>query len=1030
MGEVYEALDQELREHVALKTVRAEIADDDRAVERLKREILLARKVTHPNVCRIFDVGFHEAQGARIPFLTMELLSGETLMGRLRRAGRMQPEEALPIVRQMVAALSAAHAAGIVHRDFKSENVVLVADPSPLRAVVTDFGLARGAPAGDRFAAAVTGMGIVGSPGYMSPEQVEGGDITPAADLYALGVVIYEMMTAHLPFVGETPLQTAVKRLREDPLSPRVYAPDLDPIWEGVILRCLAREPRRRFACADDVVRALVGEEVEPPPPAPVSARATRARRLAILFGLGLGLALVVGLGLMLRARHLSAPTASGASERPGATTRRSLAVLGFKNLSGQPGVAWMSTALGEMLRSELAAGERLRTISEEDVVRMRLELGISEADSLARDTLQRIRARSGADLVVMGSYLALGEPGHARIRLDLRLQDAVLGETVASVSDTGTESDLLDLVARAGARLRGRLGLAELSPAEEISVRAALPANPEAARLYAEGLERLHVSDFVAARDRLQKSVAAEPNHPLAHAALAMAWKSLGYAGRARDEAQRAYEHSANLPREDRLLVEARFREISREWDKAIEIYRMLWTYFPDNVGYGVSLALMQASAGQGTQSLETIATLRRLPASASQDPQIDLVEARVASTLSDFRRQIAAAARAGKKGRELGARLLVAQALVLEATAHFSLGEEARALPLLDEARTIYEAAGDRAGVARVRFQTGAGLYNTHGDLARARTEFEAALAIRNQIGDQNGAASALMNLGSVLADLGDLAGARGMYEQALAAFRETDNRHDRKLLLFNLASVLGDLGDLAGARQRLEESLEMARGTGDKGGMADAQYGLSGILLSQGEVAAARKAGEEAIAIDGELELKMDAALARIATAEAVLEQGQPARAVELARAAAVEMRAQQAGPRLALADIVLARGLLGQGRLGEARAAIDRARAQTEKGDQPAFRFYARITAARVRAAEGDRAGARADLEQVVKDTATHAPVSLALDARLALAETELAAGPREAARAQLLALEKDARAKGFGLCARKAAAARK
>src|SRR5262249_20087997 len=155
----------------------------------------------------------------------------------------------------LAAGLAAAHRAGVIHRDFKSANVMLVDDPAGTRAVITDFGLARPttAPAAD-----VTGNGgIVGSPSYMAPEQVEGGTVTHAADLYALGVVMYEMVTGRLPFGGDSPLAIAVARLTCDPTPPRQLVPDLDPTWDRVILRCLAVKPAARWASAFDLVRAL-----------------------------------------------------------------------------------------------------------------------------------------------------------------------------------------------------------------------------------------------------------------------------------------------------------------------------------------------------------------------------------------------------------------------------------------------------------------------------------------------------------------------------------------------------------------------------------------------------------------------------------------------------------------------------------------------------------------------------------------------------------------------------------------------------
>lgn len=264
MGEVYEAEDLELNTHVALKTIRLSAAGEADAMERFRGEVRLAHEVTHTNVCRIFDLFRHipagEEPGGPVTFLTMELLSGETLADRLRRRGPMVPEEALEIVEQLAAGLTAAHRAGVVHGDLKSANVVLAPSSSGERrprAVITDFGLARGRESIGRAGEAGS---PAGTPAYMAPEQVEGKEATRASDLYALGVVLFEMVTGAFPFVGDTAAATARKRLEQPPPSPRGLARDLPPPWDAAILRCLERDPARRFASASDVVEALRGD--------------------------------------------------------------------------------------------------------------------------------------------------------------------------------------------------------------------------------------------------------------------------------------------------------------------------------------------------------------------------------------------------------------------------------------------------------------------------------------------------------------------------------------------------------------------------------------------------------------------------------------------------------------------------------------------------------------------------------------------------------------------------------------------------
>jgi tetratricopeptide (TPR) repeat protein/TolB-like protein len=254
MGTVYEAEDLTLGDRVALKTIRPDIASDPNGVERFKREIWLGKKVTHPNVCRIHDLGVdHTEDGKEFLFLTMQFLNGETLASRVKR-GPISKTEALPLIEDMTDALSAAHHAQIIHRDFKSSNVMLVGGGKRTTAVVTDFGLARWNVADS----SRTHTGIVGTVDYMAPEQIRDEEITPAADIYALGIVMYEMATGQRPFTGDSTVSVALKHLNDDPRPPRDLAPNLDPNWNETILGCLRKLPQQRFQSAADVKAALV----------------------------------------------------------------------------------------------------------------------------------------------------------------------------------------------------------------------------------------------------------------------------------------------------------------------------------------------------------------------------------------------------------------------------------------------------------------------------------------------------------------------------------------------------------------------------------------------------------------------------------------------------------------------------------------------------------------------------------------------------------------------------------------------------
>jgi serine/threonine protein kinase len=259
MGEVYEAFDLLLDEPVALKTLASTVLDDDRAAFRFKGEVRLARKVTHPNVCRILEFGVHGRRHLNeeesVPFLTMEFLSGETLAQRISRRGAYAPDQARPLLQQILAGLSAIHDAGIVHRDLKSENVFLVQDPrGEERAVLMDFGLARAVDGSVPTTMPHRLAGLAGTIDCMAPEQIHGGiPVGPTADVFALGVLVYELLSGKRPFVRVPPWQ----RLN-DP-SPRLAAaaPHLPRGWDALVRRCLERRPEDRFQQLAQVVAAL-----------------------------------------------------------------------------------------------------------------------------------------------------------------------------------------------------------------------------------------------------------------------------------------------------------------------------------------------------------------------------------------------------------------------------------------------------------------------------------------------------------------------------------------------------------------------------------------------------------------------------------------------------------------------------------------------------------------------------------------------------------------------------------------------------
>ncbi len=933
MGEVYEAEDLELQETVALKTVRPEGIEERVAIERLKREIQLARKVTHPNVCRIFDVGHHRSglDGDDVTFLTMEFLEGDTLKGHLKQHGPMSPEEALPLVCQMAEALHAAHRVGIVHRDFKSDNVMLVPEGDSIRAVVTDFGIARAAKEDPRDAQ-LTGRGsLVGTPAYMAPEQVSGEAIGPAADQYALGCVLFEMMTGRVPFLGDSAINTAAMRLSNPPPSPREYREGLPEKWEATILRCLERQPDARFLETSDIVTFLRGEEVlteeelraiedekrraiaaerQRTTAAEQDARNVREttrrhnrRRIALL---SLLVVAIMALISSVISHQLEERPGLGTFDLGSVTARKAAAVLALRNASGRADADWLSVALSEMISTELANGARLRVIPGGHVARAAIDLALPPETEPSEAQLTQLSSHLGADYVVTGSYVALD---NGSLRVDLRALRPGSTDAFAAIAENGDQGSLFDLVSRAGQQLRDQLD----AQGEGTTRRAnPIPNDRAAARLFAEGLERLRSFDLLGARELLQQAEAIEPTSAMVHSALATTHAGLGYQKRAFESAQRAFDLSDALPDEDRLVIEGQYRETAGEWERASEVYEALWRSSPDNLEYGLRFVAARTAEGRGEEALSAIDALRNLGDRGAGDPRIDLAEASAAASLSVLRRQVEAAQRARARAAQSGALLLSAEAALIESEGLRGLGRIDEARAASQEALRIYtERSTDRSGEARVLSEMG-NLSFAVGDYDEAAQLHQTALELFQVAGDQNGVLRSLNNAAVVLRVQNRYEAARDRYEELLEVAQQTGNEIAEANALNNLGALAFSEGELSLATKRFDAALEIYRKLGNRSTEATVLSNLGAVRRWQGDLDQAREFQNDAFAIRSEIGQAPGQALSLVQLAQLDLDVGSLEGArISLDRAAPL---IDKGGLKNIEADIALTRALV--------------------------------------------------------------------------------------------------------------------
>jgi eukaryotic-like serine/threonine-protein kinase len=716
------------------------------------------------------------------------------------------------------------------------------------------------------------------------------------------------------------------------------------------------------------------------------------------------------------------------------ASARTSVAVLGFRNLSRSPGEAWLSTALSDWLTTELSAGDQLRVIPAETVARMKIELALPDVDTFGQDSLFRIRKNVGTDYVVAGSYATLPEKangGGGQMTLDLLLQDARTGETVLAISESGDESKLSEIVAKAGETLRGKLGADAITTEQAAEVATALPSQPEAARLYWEGLARLRVFDALSARDLFRKAVAAEPKFALAHSELAKAWAQLGYDENSALEAKKAFDLSSNLPREQRLLVEARYREASKDWGEAIDIYRALFEFFPDNLDYGLALVADEVNAGEAKEAVNTAAALQNVPASLRNDPRIDLANGRVAESQGDFKTVEAYTERAAEKARASGARLLLARALLDRAWAAENLGKWDEVDGLVSEAKQIYEAAHDPKGTADA-ITVDAIALEMKGDYLDAKRGYEESLELYRKQGEELDIASESDNIADTLLGLGDPNGARAKYEAALAIYERIGHADGIPLAKNGLGDVFLTIGDHEKAKRMYEESLAACEQIGDRSKAGVALLGLGRVYRVEGDRVAARRSDERAGAIFEETGDKMRAMESRLQLAKLLLDEGKVSEAQRAAQVAVDAFEQTGAKTDETAAYLLLSRSLLAQERVTEAEKFIDKALAAANQTHFRELEITTSITAANVLAGsknpeDGRKAVLR--LDKLISETSDAGYVDAEMEARLALGQVEMISGNRIEGIEQLNSLERDARTAGYALIAENAAAAR-
>jgi tetratricopeptide (TPR) repeat protein len=999
MGTVYKARDQEVDRLVAVKVIRAELAGNADILSRFKQELVLARKVTHKNVIRIFDLG--RVSGLR--YITMEYIDGQDLRSYIKKKGKLTHTECVEIMQQVCLALEAAHNERVVHRDLKPQNIMLDAQG---KVFVMDFGIARSVGSEGL---TMTG-GYVGTPGYMSPEQVKGDEVDGRSDLFTMGIILYELLTNKMPYSAETVQRSMYKRTVERSASVTSVDPTVPKYLSEVVAKCLEIDPLKRYQTAQELWADLeTWRSGQADPTALVVRRHVREVLSTPRVPIAAGVVLLIILGVIFARRW---PTTIAAKKPEAAIPSRALAVFPFRNASGDAKLDWLGASLGEMLSNDIGQSASLRTISEERVSQVLHDLRIAPEARIEQATIDQLTEFTNADVVVWGEFAKFGD----EVRIDATITDRKNSTQIPLKVQAASEKEVLKAVDTLAQQIRQNLALSS-SAIGELETTAFKPSSNslEALRDFARGEQLQHVGKNLEALEAFKSATNEDGNFALAYSKLSETYAGAHQDDQAQAASLKAVELSANLPKQEKYLIVATHAEILKEYPKAIESYEALAKASPGNTDVLFHLAHLYETNGNLEFALTTLAKVRALdpknPAVLLAEGRAELESSNSQKGLEDLnsalnlaiqlgndeqKADILQALGVGYEGlqqsedalrnyqqsldikRRLGMKDGIASSLNAMANLQSSMGNSEAALKNFLESLKIRRDIGDKAGIGAVLNDL-AGFYDDHGRSVEALKLYKESLQIQIDLGDQQTRALVLNNIGNMYLKSGNYQDAQTYYEQALQIREKFNVPADIAETRNNLGEAAADLGMYDQAVEQYHEALDLYRKAGNKPRIAFVTASLGTVFANQGRYGAALSAQDEA--------MKSYRALGERSLDTVTVEEG-------------------------------YGQALSQVGKTAEAKAAFDDALALAREQKSP-------DELARIEGLQGDNAfyggdlkGARQSYTDALKSAAKSTDVRLVMTTKFDAAKMDVAEGHAPAALPKLTALANDASKAGF------------
>jgi len=548
MGRVYKAMDVEVNEKIALKLIKPEIAADKRTIERFRNELKFARKIRHKNVCQMYDLSKEEGSY----YITMEFVPGDDLKSLIRRMGRLSPGQAITITQQVCDGLTEAHKLGVVHRDLKPQNIMIDQDGN---ARIMDFGIARSLEG-----KGITGAGVmIGTPDYMSPEQVEGKETDQRSDIYSLGVILYEMVTGHPPFEGDTPFTIGVKHKSEAPKDPKEMNPQIPDDLSRIILNCLKKEKENRYQSAEELRSELKALDQGMPTKEKIipKRKPLTSREITVTFGVkrlfvpALILLAIIITGFILWRFVFN----RGTPLLP--TEKHSIAVISFRNQTGDQAYDYLQDTIPNLLITSLEQSGNFQVTTWERLHDLLKQIGKEETPAIDQDLGFELCRMEGIDAIVLGFFTKAGDMFATDVKvLDVNTKSLL---KTANSKGEGDGSILRSQIDELSAEISRGIGISERKiKVSQVPITEVTTSSIEAYEYYIKGRTEHEKFQYDKSRLSLEKAIELDPNFAMAFFWLTLVYDQLGEA-KALDEAiQKAKLHAENVPDREKLMIDS----------------------------------------------------------------------------------------------------------------------------------------------------------------------------------------------------------------------------------------------------------------------------------------------------------------------------------------------------------------------------------------------------------------------------------------------------------------------------------------